>query len=159
MGRSPPVLFENQLTLTTILIHIIQSCTRHRSLEPSGNDLFEHPSFRRKLGTSFRLFRATATYRVIQCFSVRQPWPESADDERVRATPTSDAIQRILSQLKVRVSFRPHTTLCQQLVHPKDPVPQDQKANVFYSIPCSTCLASYIIQTGRLCKPDYYEIV
>ena len=43
---------------------------------------------------------------------------------------------------------------------PKDPVPQDHNANVIYSIPCSTCPASYIIfirQTGRLLQTRLYE--
>ena len=58
----------------------------------------------------------------------------------------SEAIKRVLSPLSM---FLPHSTLRQKLVHVKDPM---QMANVVYSIPCTTCFAVYIGQTGRLLK-------
>ena len=35
----------------------------------------------------------------------------------------SEALHRILLNLDIRVAFRPHSTLCQLLVRPKDPIP------------------------------------
>ena len=48
----------------------------------------------------------------------------------------------------------PHSTLRQKLVHVKDPTPVLQMANV---IPCTTCFAVYIGQTGRLLKTQLDE--
>ena len=62
----------------------------------------------------------------------------------------SEAIKRVLLGVHIRVLFRPHVTLRSLLVHPKDPVPAGQKANVVYNIPCSSCPKSYIGQTARL---------
>ena len=61
----------------------------------------------------------------------------------------SEAIQRVLLDVGVRVMFRPHMTLRQQLVHPKDPVPSSMKSGVVYSISCTTCPAVYVGQTSR----------
>ena len=47
----------------------------------------------------------------------------------------SEGIKRILSSADVRVVFRQHSSLRQELVHPKDPVPTFLKANVVYRIP------------------------
>ena len=49
----------------------------------------------------------------------------------------------------MRVVFRPHSSLRQELVHPKDPVPTLQKANVVYRIPCTSCSSVYVGQTSR----------
>ena len=38
------------------------------------------------------------------------------------------------------------------LVHPKDPVPSDQRKGVVYSIQCNSCPKVYIGQTGRSLK-------
>ena len=62
----------------------------------------------------------------------------------------SEAIKRVLLGVDIRVFFRPHVTLRNLLVHPKDPVPAGQKANVVYNIPCLSCPRSYIGQTARL---------
>ena len=62
----------------------------------------------------------------------------------------SEAVERMFSPEDVRVVHRPHTTLRQQLVHPKDRIPSTQNSDVIYSIPCSACPKVYIGQTGRL---------
>ena len=82
--------------------------------------------------------------RVIERFSVdRQPKPANPEYEQPKSTivipynkVTSDIIRRVLPSVDIRVTFRPHTTLKQLLVHPKDPTPSEMKANVVYSIPC-----------------------
>ncbi len=50
------------------------------------------------------------------------------------------------------MAFRPHSTLRRQLVHPKEPVPMDQRTGVVYQIPCSECLKVYVGQSGRTLK-------
>jgi len=62
---------------------------------------------------------------------------------------TSETLRRILARANIEVVFRPHSTLRQQLVHPKDPVCHFQRPNVVYSVPCQDCEATYVGQTGR----------
>ena len=81
------------------------------------------------------------------------------DDQRSRTTLTlpyiaglSEAVRRILAPLEIKVVFCPQSTLCSLLVHPKDPVPMDQRKGVVYSVPCDGCSKVYIGQTGRSLK-------
>ena len=62
----------------------------------------------------------------------------------------SECIRRILTPLNIRTCFRPHTTLIQLLVHPKTPLPMNERTGAIYRIPCSTCDEVYIGQTGRM---------
>ena len=62
---------------------------------------------------------------------------------------TSEAIRRILSPLGIKTTFQPINTLKQLIVHPKEPIPKENKAGVVYQIPCSDCPQTYIGQTGR----------
>ena len=55
----------------------------------------------------------------------------------------------MLSHLDIRVAFRPFRTLRQELVHPKDPVPELRRKGVVYTIPCDQCPWCYVGQTGR----------
>ena len=64
----------------------------------------------------------------------------------------SETIRRILEPLDIRVAFCPHITLRHQLVHPKDPVPRDQRTGVVYKVPCSECPKVYVGQSGRILK-------
>ena len=64
----------------------------------------------------------------------------------------SETIRRILGPLDIQVAFRPHSTLKRQLVHPKDPVPMDQRTGAVYQIPCSECPNVYVGQSGRTLK-------
>ena len=61
----------------------------------------------------------------------------------------SQSIRRVLSSLAIKVTFRPLRTLRQELVHPKDPIPEWQRKGVVYSVPCNECSRAYIGQTGR----------
>ena len=81
------------------------------------------------------------------------------NDQRPRTTLTlpyiaglSEAVRRILAPLEIKVVFRPQSTLHSLLVHPKDPVPMDQRKGVVYSVPCDGCSKVYIGQTGRSLK-------
>ena len=82
----------------------------------------------------------------------RQP-PDSDPSKKPVVIPyikgLSEGIRRILSDVDVKVVFKPYATLRQQLVQPKDPIPTMRKSNVVYSIPCTTCPAVYIGQTSR----------
>ena len=83
-----------------------------------------------------------------------QPSQDSTTSDTTFATipyvkNTSEAIRQILAPLGIKTTFQPINTLRQLIVHPKDPVPKENKAGVVYQIPCSTCPQTYIGQTGR----------
>ena len=61
----------------------------------------------------------------------------------------SESLRRVLAPLRIRVCFKPQRTLRQILSKPKDPTPDLERSNVVYKIPCASCPASYIGQTGR----------
>jgi len=61
----------------------------------------------------------------------------------------SEAVRRILTPLGVRVSFRPNVTLRHLLVRPKDRIPVNETTGVVYQVPCASCPATYVGQTGR----------
>ena len=46
-------------------------------------------------------------------------------------------------EFNVRTVMRPHKTLKQRLVHPKDAIPDMEKSGVIYCIPCAECSATY----------------
>ena len=59
----------------------------------------------------------------------------------------TEPISRVLKQAGFRVAMKPHRTLRQELVKPKDKV--SDKPGVVYQINCQDCEASYVGQTGR----------
>ena len=61
----------------------------------------------------------------------------------------SETIRRILTPLEIRSCFKPHQTLRQLLVHPKDPIPPMQRPGVVNQVPCASCPEVYVGQTGR----------
>ena len=87
---------------------------------------------------------------------LRLPQPERDEEQPARTSVTipyihglSQSIRRVLSHLDIKVAFRPFRTLRQELVHPKDPVPEWRRKGVVYTIPCDQCPRCYIGQTGR----------
>ena len=62
---------------------------------------------------------------------------------------TFESIKRVLALLNIRTCFKPHKTLRELLVHPKDFIQDNQKKGVVYSIPCEDCDSVYVGQTGR----------
>ena len=91
-------------------------------------------------------------------FVQRLRLPQTDQDERHTARTSvtipyirglSQSIRRVLSYLDIRVAFRPFWTLRQELVHPKDPVPELRRKGVVYAIPCDQCPRCYVGQTGR----------
>ena len=53
--------------------------------------------------------------------------------------------------------FRPHPSLRQEPVHPKDPVPTLQKGNVVHRILCTSCSSAYVGQTSRTLEAHLKE--
>ena len=61
----------------------------------------------------------------------------------------SEGIRRILSKVNIRTCFKPHHTLREVLVHPKDPITPSLNIGVVYEIQCGSCNDTYVGQTGR----------
>ena len=65
----------------------------------------------------------------------------------------SEQLKRVLRDVQIWTVMRPHQTLRQMLVHLKDPLPDMERSNVVYRIPCAECPATYVGETKRkLCK-------
>ena len=62
----------------------------------------------------------------------------------------SEAMERVLKKHKITTAMKPHTTLKQLLVHPKDKPAISEVGEIVYEIPCQSCDAKYIGETGRL---------
>ena len=80
-----------------------------------------------------------------------------ADDARPRTSVTlpyigglTEAIRWILRPLEIQVVFCPLITLRQLLVHPKDPVPMEERKGVVYSVPCTDCSKVYRRADGQV---------
>jgi hypothetical protein len=69
----------------------------------------------------------------------------------------SECVRRILTPLDIQVAFRPHYTIRNTLVHPKDKTPTEQRSGIVYKISCSECPKVYIGQTGRSLKQRITE--
>ena len=61
----------------------------------------------------------------------------------------SENIKRMLEKVDVRVRTKPHKTLQQILVKPKDPIPIHHQIGVVYRVPCRDCPQAYTGQSGR----------
>jgi len=61
----------------------------------------------------------------------------------------SEAFSRILKTYRICTAVRPHTTLRNLLVHPKDRISDEEKPKVVYKILCKNCERVYVGETGR----------
>ncbi|BHF60089.1 hypothetical protein SprV_0100305000 [Sparganum proliferum] len=61
----------------------------------------------------------------------------------------SEATSRILKPFGVGVAHKPASTIRQQIMRPKDPLPVTEQSAVVYSIPCQDCDARYVGETGK----------
>ena len=62
----------------------------------------------------------------------------------------SERIQRVYKKHNVEAAIKPHSTLRNLLVHPKDKREKLQCSNVIYEIGCKNCDHSYVGETSRL---------
>ena len=69
----------------------------------------------------------------------------------------SQSIRRVLSHLDIKFAFQLFWTLRQELVHPKDPVPEWRRKGVVYTIPCDQCPRCYVGQTERCLEQRLVE--
>ncbi|KAI8516405.1 hypothetical protein Bbelb_049860 [Branchiostoma belcheri] len=71
----------------------------------------------------------------------------------------SEKLRRIFQNFNIATNFKPHSTLRQRLVHPKDRPHKGTKANVIYRLKCEepNCNNSYIGETSRPLKVRYKE--
>ncbi|XP_070537052.1 uncharacterized protein [Ptychodera flava] len=56
---------------------------------------------------------------------------------------------RVFRKFGFSTAMKPHRTLRNILVHPKDKLLTNKKAEVVYEIPCADCPKSYVGETGR----------
>ncbi|XP_072025293.1 uncharacterized protein [Amphiura filiformis] len=61
----------------------------------------------------------------------------------------SEKVKRILGSYGVSVVFKPHQTLRQLLVAPKDKPREEDKSGVVYRVPCEGCEKVYVGETKR----------
>nr|VZI18026.1 unnamed protein product [Spirometra erinaceieuropaei] len=61
----------------------------------------------------------------------------------------SEATSRILKPFGIGVAHKPASTIRQQIMRPKDPLPVTEQSAVVYSIPCQDCDARYVGETGK----------
>jgi len=61
----------------------------------------------------------------------------------------SEAFARILKSHGIATANRPHRTLRNFVVHPKDKVKDEEKTELIYHVPCKNCSSSYVGETGR----------
>lgn len=92
----------------------------------------------------------TQSKQVVERFSRHEIYNTRRD---YKATITLPYIQGtygcFLSQVDIRGTLKPCTTLGKLLVYQKDSFSVEKKANVVYRIPCQTCPKVYIWQTYR----------
>ncbi|KAI8493425.1 hypothetical protein Bbelb_288220 [Branchiostoma belcheri] len=71
----------------------------------------------------------------------------------------SEKLRRIFQNFNIATNFKPHSTLRQRLVHPKDRPYKGTKANVIYRLKCEepNCNNTYIGETSRPLKVRYKE--
>ena len=69
----------------------------------------------------------------------------------------SNKLSRIFKKHGFSTAMKPHKTLRNMLVHPKDKRDPLQTAELVYEIPCKNCPKSYIGETGRLFKTRLSE--
>ena len=61
----------------------------------------------------------------------------------------SERIARTMKTYQISTAMKPHCTIRNQLVHPKDKREPHSISDAIYNIPCKNCDKSYIGETGR----------
>ncbi|KAI8493809.1 hypothetical protein Bbelb_281560 [Branchiostoma belcheri] len=80
-------------------------------------------------------------------------------DQSKKPRRVSEKLRRIFQNFNIATNFKPHSTLRQRLVHPKDRPHKGTKANVIYRLKCEepNCNNTYIGETSRPLKVRYKE--
>ena len=63
--------------------------------------------------------------------------------------PMCEAFARILKSHGIATANRPHRTLRNFVIHPKDKVRDEEKTELIYCVPCKNCSSSYVGEIGR----------
>ena len=83
-----------------------------------------------------------------------KPMPKEKQSKGMVVIPyvngLSERIQRVYKKHNVEAAMKPHSTLRNLLVHPKDKREKLQCSNVIYEIGCKNCDHSYVGETSRL---------
>ncbi|KAI8484597.1 hypothetical protein Bbelb_377040 [Branchiostoma belcheri] len=84
---------------------------------------------------------------------------QAKTDEQRHLRGVSEKLRRIFQNFNIATNFKPHSTLRQRLVHPKDRPQKGTKANVIYRLKCEepNCNNTYIGETSRPLKVRYKE--
>ena len=61
----------------------------------------------------------------------------------------SETFTRILKAYRITTAVKPHTTLRNMLVHPKDQIDNEENSEMIYKISCKNCDRVYIRKTGK----------
>ncbi|BHF77800.1 hypothetical protein SprV_0602091000 [Sparganum proliferum] len=104
----------------------------------------------------YALFKANGYPKSFICKCLTKPHPERSDGENPKfwlAIPyvknVSEATAKILKPFVIEVAHKPESTIRQQIMRPKDPLPVKEQSAVVYSIPCQNCDARYVGETGK----------
>ncbi|KAI8519204.1 Carbohydrate sulfotransferase 15 [Branchiostoma belcheri] len=91
--------------------------------------------------------------------STRRPNKNKANITIPYVQGVSEKLRRIFQNFNIATNFKPHSTLRQRLVHPKDRPRKGTKANVIYRLKCEepNCNNTYIGETSRPLKVRYKE--
>ncbi|BHF60405.1 hypothetical protein SprV_0100337000 [Sparganum proliferum] len=96
------------------------------------------------------LFKANGYPKSFIRKCLKKPHPERSDGEKPKfwlAIPyvknVSEATARILKPFGIGVAHKPESTIRQQIMRPKDPLPVTEQSAVVYSIPCQNCDARF----------------
>ena len=60
----------------------------------------------------------------------------------------TEQLKRVFGKHKIATSIKPHQTLRNILVHPKDKINTEDKTDVVYKVICKTCNKVHIGETG-----------
>ena len=101
-----------------------------------------------------RLIRRTSLHLLSHCQDKQRnkerPKPVARITLPYYIQHLSEAIKRLLQTLNIDTTFRPHCTLRQMLVRPKDANAKESLSNVVYRNPCKNCDCAYVGQMKRL---------
>ncbi|KAI8514393.1 hypothetical protein Bbelb_087170 [Branchiostoma belcheri] len=104
-----------------------------------------------------RLNQNTAVYDTMKCKPLTNKNKANITIPYVQGV--SEKLRRIFQNFNIATNFKPHSTLRQRLVHPKDRPHKGTKANVIYRLKCEepNCNNTYIGETSRPLKVRYKE--